>query len=119
MATNTNKENNVNDLDKFLADYNPNEEHPVTVIDVPNSSEGPSPFIIIRHGDKTVIVNPLGLGDHLSVDIHSFVDGADATAGVFGMSKGQRWALPETGTTSHQWNSANLIAVLVGEQGEN
>lgn len=101
-------------LADFLAEYNPNEEHPVTEINV--TQEGPSPFIIIRHGDKTVIVNPLGLGDHLSVDIHSFVAGEDATAGVFGMSEGKRWALPETGTTSHKWNSAALVAVLVGEQ---
>jgi hypothetical protein len=103
-------------LNEFLAEYNANEEHPVTEINV--TQDDPSPFIIIRHGDKTVIVNPLGLGDHLSVDIHSFVAGEDATAGVFGMSNGKRWALPETGTTSHKWNSANLIAVLVGEQGE-
>lgn len=104
-------------LADFLADYNGKNEHPTITIDVPNSNDGPSPFIILRHGDKTVIVNPLGLGDHLSVDIHSFVGGEDATAGVFGMSDGKRWALPETGTTSHKWNSANLIAVLVGEQG--
>ena len=42
---------------------------------------------------------------------------ATPTAGVFGMSKGKRWAFPETGTTSHKWNSAALVAVLVGEQG--
>jgi hypothetical protein len=104
-------------LTEFLAEYNGDGSHPVTEINVEGGNE-PSPFIIIRHGDKTVIVNPLGLGDHLSVDIHSFVAGEDATAGVFGMSNGKRWALPETGTTSHKWNSANLIAVLVGDQGE-
>ena len=110
-------------LNEFLAEYNGatvttplGDEHPVTVIDVAGKDE-PSPFIIINHGDFTVIVNPIGLGDHLSVDVHSFVKGDDATAGVFGMSTGKRWALPETGTTSHKWNSANLIAVLVGEQG--
>ena len=103
-------------LDEFLAEYNDDDSHPVTVIDVAGKDE-PSPFIIINHGDFTVIVNPIGLGDHLSVDVHSFVKGDDATAGVFGMSTGKRWALPETGTTSHKWNSANLIAVLVGEQG--
>lgn len=103
-------------LADFLAEYNGDGSHPVTEINVEQGD--PSPFIIVRHGDKTVIINPLGLGDHLSVDIHSFVAGEDATAGVFGMSDGKRWALPETGTTSHKWNSAGLIAVLVGEQGE-
>lgn len=104
-------------LAEFLAEYNADGSHPVTEIDVSNSGQEPSPFIVLRYGDKAVIVNPLGLGDHLCVDIHSFVDGEDATAGVFGMSDGKRWALPETGTTSHKWNSANLIAVLVGDQG--
>ena len=104
-------------LNEFLAEYNDDDSHPVTVIDVAGKDE-PSPFIIINHGDFTVIVNPIGLGDHLSVDVHSFVKGEDATAGVFGMSTGKRWALPETGTKSHGWNSANLVAVLVGDQTE-
>jgi len=111
-------------LNEFLADYNGatattplGEEHPVVEVDVPGGKE-PSPFIIIRHGEFTVIVNPIGLGDHLSVDVHSFVAGEDATAGVFGMSTGKRWSLPKTGTKSHGWPSANLVAVLVGEQTE-
>ena len=102
-------------LPEFLAQYNGDGSHPVTEINVDQND--PSPFIVIRHGDYAVIVNPMGLGDHLCVDVHSFVNGDDATAGVFGMSKGQRWELPQTGTTSHKWNSANLIAVLVGKQG--
>ena len=108
-------------LNEFLAEYNDDNSHPVTVIDVAGKDE-PSPFIIIRHGDFTVIVNPLGLGDHLSVDVHSFVKGEDATAGVFAMSDGRRWTLGDsskesvTGTKSHGWPSANLVAVLVGEQ---
>jgi hypothetical protein len=112
---------NDTDLNEFLDKYNKDGEHPVTVIDIepaggPRSQ--PSPFIIIRCGDKVALVNPLGFDDHLCVDIHSFVGDADATAGVFGMSKGRRWAFDETGTTSHKWNSASLISVLVGEQGE-
>jgi hypothetical protein len=110
----------MSDYTDFLAKYNASGEHPVTIIDVPDSnaaSSQASPFIVIRHGDKVALVNPIGLGDHLSVDIHSFVAGDDATAGVFGMTKGARWELPETGTTSHKWNSAALVAVLIGEQG--
>jgi hypothetical protein len=108
-------------LADFLADYNSDGSHPVTEITIPadsSQSAPPSPFIIVRCGDKVAIINPMGFHDHLCVDVHSFVAGEDATAGVFGMSAGKRWALPETGTTSHGWNSANLIAVLVGEQGE-
>lgn len=108
-------------LEGFLAEYNDDGSHPVTVIDVPKQSEGASPFIIVRHGDYVAVINPLGLGDHLSVDIHPFVEGQDATAAAFGMSKGRRWAFPKQddggpGTTSHKWPSTALVAVLVGEQ---
>jgi hypothetical protein len=110
----------VSDFDQFLAKYNADGSHPVTVIDLKpeaNREDNPSPFIVIRCGDNVAIVNPLSFEDYLCVDIHSFVDGEDATAGVFGMSKGRRWALPETGTTSVKWNSASLITALIGEQG--
>jgi len=116
-------------LSDFLAEYNGatatdpmGDSHPTTVIDVPHEKDGSSPFIVVRHGDYTVVINPLGLGDHLSVDIHSFVKGEDATAGVFAMSNGRRWTLGDspkesvTGTKSHGWPSAGLVAVLVGEQ---
>jgi hypothetical protein len=106
----------TNDLNEFLAKYNESGTHPVTVIDVPISESGNSPFIIIRSGDKVALVNPLAFDDHLCIDVHSFVADEDATAGVFGMSKGRRWAFPTTGTTSHKWNSAALISVLIGDQ---
>jgi hypothetical protein len=98
-----------------------NKDHILTVIDVPTVSERPSPFIIIRCGDKVAIINPLGFDDHLCIDVHPFVDDQEATAGVFGMTRGKQWALPKPdkggpGTTSHKWPSANLIAVLIGEQ---
>ncbi len=102
-------------FDEFMAKYNPDGSHPVTEVTTSGKS-GASPFIVIRHEGFTVIVNPLGFDDHLSVDVHSFVDGQDAVAGVLAMTTGREWSLPETGRKSHGWNAAHLIAVLVGEQ---
>ena len=48
MATNPNPKGK--DLAEFLAEYNPNEEHPVTEINVTQGQGSPRPFIIIRHG---------------------------------------------------------------------
>jgi len=117
------------DLTTFLAEYNGattadswGDEHPTTVIDVKGGPDEMSPFIIIRHGEFTVVVNPMGLGDHLCVDVHSFVDGQDANGGVFAMGKGRRWTLGDstkesvTGAKSHGWPAAGLVSVIVGEQ---
>jgi hypothetical protein len=59
-------------------------------------------------------------GPYLDIDVHPFVDGDHATAGVFGMSEGFRANLNTstwpTRTTSQGWDSANLLAILVGAQ---
>jgi hypothetical protein len=111
-------------LDDFLSGkYG---DHPTTVIDVEKSDKDhPSPFIVIRAGRFAVVINPLALTgsdnpdlNHLSVDVHSFVDGVEATGGVFGMTNGRRFRFNKTGTKSHGWESAALVAVLVGEQDE-
>lgn len=108
----------MTDLDEFMSRYNPNGTHPVTEVSVDTeTARDGSPFIVIRHGNRAVVVNPLAFDDHLCVDVHPFVNGKDATAGAFGMSAGRRVAFPHTGTTSHGWASTNLVAVLVGEQG--
>jgi hypothetical protein len=108
-------------LDEFLAFYNGHGEHPVTEIDLPGTYTGKndSPFIIVRSGPYTMIINPMSFDDHLSVDHHSFVNGEDATAGAFGFSEHHRKVqFADTGTTSHGWPSAGTIAVLLGEQNE-
>lgn len=111
-------------LDEFLSTYNPDDCHNLVTVDVPQSSNDTySPFILVRFGKFAAIINPQGLGDeddptrHLSIDIHSFVDGNDATAGVFTMGGGQRGTLSATGTTSHGWPSAPLVVALIGAQG--
>lgn len=104
-------------LDEFLALYNEDGRHPVTEIELPAAYNGTaSPFIIIRSGNRTMIVNPIAFDDHLSVDCHSFVDGEAATAGAFGMSNGHQTELEHIGTMSHGWPSAALISVLLGKQ---
>jgi hypothetical protein len=104
-------------VQEFLAKYNADGRHPVYEINGLQPESGTSPFIHIRHGAFEAIVNPMAFDDHLSIDVHSFVDDEAATAGAFGMTRGREVSLPETGTTSHGWHSANLVVVLVGEQG--
>src|ERR1700752_709458 len=53
-----------------------------------------SPQIVIRDGNRTVILSLMALGDHLCIDVHPLINGEDATASVFGMSDGKRWQLP-------------------------
>lgn len=106
-------------IDEFMASYasGPDAQR-VTIIEIPDDDEADtlSPFIVVKYRNKTVVVNPMGLHDHLCVDVHSFIDGLDATAGVMAMSDGRRFELERTGTTSHGWNSAALVSVLVGAQ---
>jgi len=107
-------------LDEFLALYDPDSTRVVADITPARDADGNSPFIIVRHGRFTAVLALMpftGEGAHLCIDTFSFVDGKDATAGVFGMSNGQRSALlPSLGTKSHGWYSAHTVAVLFGEQ---
>jgi hypothetical protein len=66
-----------------------------------------SPFIVVRFGNKTMVLNPMAFADakdspgYLDVDVHSFIDDRDASCGVFGMSNGgQRASFEKTGQTS-------------------
>jgi hypothetical protein len=107
-------------LTDFLARYNSDGAHPVTEIELPDryTGQNDSPFIIVRSGPRTMIINPIADSTSLYVDVHSFIDGEAATAGAFGMTEGKRVELPDTGTTSYGFASAPLIAVIVGEQAE-
>jgi hypothetical protein len=106
-------------LNEFLAFYNGHGEHPVTEIELPNAfTENGSPFIILRNGGRVMVINPIAFDSHLSVDVHSYIDGEPATAGAFGMTEGSRYELEETGTTSAGFPSAPLVAILLGKQAE-
>ena len=80
---------------------------------------GNSPWIVIRSGRFTVVLVPQDLdGEYLDIDAHPFVDGLGATASVFAMSDGRDVpGLAPTGTTSYKRPSAQLVALIVGEQG--
>jgi hypothetical protein len=102
--------------DEFMALYNPDGTHPVTEIEVStDDARNRSPFIIIRQGDRTVLVNPLAFAEYLDVDLQAFVGGRDAAMGVLGFTDGGRYTLRETGLTQHKCPAARTIAVLVGE----
>ena len=105
-------------LDEFLSAHDPDGKRVIADVDAVRDGDGNSQFIIVRHGKYAMVLNPLPFNDHLCLDVHPFIEGeGEATAGVFGMSKGGRESLPATGTTSHGWASARLIAVLLGNQG--
>ena len=83
-------------------------------------------WVKVEVGPYTAMLCCMAVGEgddaYLDIDVHPFVDGDHATAGVFGMSEGYRAALdtrnmPEgKQTTSQGWPSANMLAVLVGKQ---
>lgn len=107
-------------LMQFLTAYDPDRSRTVLDIEVPPGDVGLSPFIVVRYGANVVVLNPMGLSDHLSLDAHVFRDGHSAVAGVFGMEVGKRTTLqPFTGPsrTSHGFVGTPLVVLLVGEQG--
>lgn len=108
-------------FDEFMALYNPDGTHPVTEIDAPlGTGRNTSPFIVVRSGPYTVLVNPLPQDEYLDVDLHSFVNGQRGAASVLGMTEGRRhdWK-PDTGLTSAGAPAVGTVIVIVGEQGTN
>ena len=109
-------------LREFLAEHDPDGTRTKADIEAVRDSYGNSPLVIVRHGRFAAVLALMpsdGKGAHLDIDVHPFVNGLKATAGVFGMTRGRRHqGLPVTGTASAGFNSANLVAVLIGEQGE-
>ena len=103
-------------LSEFMARYNPDGTHPVTEIEV-STGDGrdTSPFIVIRQGDRVVLVNPLPFDEHLDVDLHAFAAGKDAAMGVLGFANSRRYTMQETGLTRHGVPATRITAVLVGE----
>jgi hypothetical protein len=90
------KHNSTLGLEDFLAAFTGDRPvHEITATESGNTS----PFIVIRYAspdghEYAVIVNPLALGDHLSVDVFPFADGEAATGGVIAMTAGRRHGLP-------------------------
>lgn len=106
-------------LTEFLLTYVPPPDTTRIVLDLDmDKHEGPSPFIIVRHQGRTMILNPMALSDHLCVDAHAFVAGEAARTGVFGMEDGFRASLDDDQVkgTSHGWAATKLVALLLGKQ---
>jgi hypothetical protein len=91
----------------------------VIEIDTTRDAAGNSPWIVIRSGQFAAVLVPQDLdGEYLDIDVHPFVNGLGATASVFAMSGGRDVpGLAKTGTTSYRRPSAQLVAVIIGEQG--
>jgi hypothetical protein len=111
-------------LSEFLATYDPDGTRVVADVEAIRDNDGNSPFIIVRHGRFAAVLALMpftGEDAHLCIDVHPFADGEQATASIFGMSNGYQADLvinDATRTTSFRRPSANLVAVLIGEQGE-
>jgi len=104
-------------LSGFMARFDPDGSRTAADITPVRDADGNSPFVVVRHGKFTAVLSLMPFEDHLCIDVHAFADGQDAAAGVFGMTTGRRFTLPATGQTSHGWNAARLITVLIGKQG--
>ena len=108
----------------FLSAYDPDGTRVIADITTERDDDGNSPFVIVRHGEFTAVLALMPFtasagdpGSHLCIDIHPFVNGLDAAAGVFGMTEGSRVRFPEvTGLHSHGWPAARLVSVLIGRQ---
>ncbi len=105
-----------NDLDQMLGQR----ERVVHMHDVEHGVEN-SKLILIHYGNRDIVLNPMGMDEHLCVDVHSFIDGDRVAGSAFGLTEGHRNGMtPLAGRdtpTSHGHNGANVIAVLLGEQG--
>lgn len=104
-------------LDEFLTQYAPDPKRVVLDIEVPAQADGETPFIVLRYGDYTMVVNPMGLRDHLCVDVHPFINGQAANVAAMGMTQGVRHSFP-TGDlpTSHGWPAVAMLSALLGAQ---
>lgn len=102
---------------EFMAAFAPTGKRTVTEIDLADVQAGSSPFIVVRSGSRTLIINPQPLTDHLSVDVFAFDGGQPSTAAAFGMTGGCQYNLEPTGHTSLGRPGAPLIVVMLGEQG--
>src|SRR5262249_26249649 len=74
---------------------------------------------VVRFGDRTAVPQLCGVagdrGDepHPSIDIHAFIAGQLARAGVFGLEQGRRYeAFGTAPGTSHGWPAVQGVSVL-------
>lgn len=109
-------------FESFMRTYGrPDGNHPV--FEVGDTIEA-WPTIVVRFGDTTAVMQLCGVGadgdhPHLSIDIHAFVSGRLARAGVFGMENGKRYEAFDDDTapgTSHGWPAVQGVTVLIGAQ---
>jgi hypothetical protein len=113
-------ENDTSTLDSFLATYG-TPETIVADIDLANFNvdDGNSPMIVVRFGNKAVVINPMAVSDYIDIDVHPFVDGKEASAAVLGFSPENRFVgfTPEdTLLRSNELPAVGLVAVVVGKQ---
>src|SRR5207248_497839 len=114
-------------FESFMHRYGPADGR-YTVVEVGETIDQ-WPTVVVRFGDKTAVLQLCGVGadtgdgddggteddgGHLSIDIHTFVGGQLARAGVFGVENGRRYeAFGDTAPgTSHGWPAVQGVSVL-------
>lgn len=107
-------------LEEFVNRFGGKDNYPTIDLE-PEPTQWPS--FVVRYGEHAAIVQFMGVGEgegaHLCIDVHPFVGGVKARAGVFGMEVGRRlegFADSDAAGTSHGFPAAALVAVLVGKQ---
>ncbi len=114
-------------LDEFMKNYASGDAASRVVLDMevqPFTEDSLSPFIVLRFRGRVMVLDAMALSgkdgenEHLCLDVHSFIDGQEARAGVFGMEQGARVQFPAAKTPgrSHNWPATKLVAILLGRQ---
>lgn len=105
-------------LNDFLATYGGKDSYPVVTV---GSEHTDWPSVVVRYGDYAAVVQFMGVGDHLCIDVHPFAHEHTARASVFGMDTGRRidgFAEADTDGTSQGQPAAAMVSVLIGEQAD-
>lgn len=79
---------------------------------------GYTPFVIVRYGKYTAVLDLMPLSTYLDIDVHAFVDGEQGATAVMGMNIGRRtggFKEANTPIRSNGWPAARLVALFIGD----
>jgi hypothetical protein len=109
-------------LDQFLTRYSGGRRPQVIEVG-PDTSQWP--VVLVRSAGLAALVHVMHVfagnpdNQHLCIDVHPFVDGRRARAGVLGMEHGRRISglrAEQCDGTAHGLPAAHLVNVIIGRQ---
>jgi hypothetical protein len=103
-------------LEQFLDEYGANVPFDADLRQA-GAENDTSALLILRVGERVLVINPMVLADHIALDVHAFIDGQRAGMGMFGMTPGRRHDV-KTGqpAKSHGFDAVGLATVILGSQ---